>query len=179
MKKLLERAVSFSIAVCLFLALIPAVKMETKAATNNSKASNEAIIYNFLKNEMGLNTAAACGVLANIEKESNFRNDVIEYGYTWETGGGYGICQWTNSPRTSNSGRRTNLVNWCNDNGYDYTSINGQLYYLKYELNTSYYYKYVTSKLLSVANTAQGAYNAAYIWCYYFEVPAGYNTGVS
>lgn len=141
--------------------------------------SNEQIIYNFLKNNIGLNTAAACGVLANIQKESNFRNDVVEYGYTWSSGGGYGICQWTNSPRTSSSGRRTNLVNWCNNNGYDYTTLNGQLNYLKYELNTSYYYNLVTKRLLSVNNDADGAYWAGYYWCYYFEVPSGYNTGVS
>ena len=144
-----------------------------------SALSNEQIIYNFLREKIGLNTAAACGVLANIEKESGFRNDVLEYGYTWASGGGYGICQWTNSPRTSSTGRRTNLVNWCNQNGYDYTSLTGQLNYLKHELNTSYYYNLVTKRLLSVNNTAQGAYDAGYVWCYYFEVPAGYNTGVS
>ena len=173
-----KRILSVVLTLCLCLIMLPAVTLKADAAIEKS-LDNKTVIYNFLKNEIGLNTAAACGVLANIEKESSFRNDVLEYGYTWETGGGYGICQWTNSPRTANTGRRTNLVNWCNSNGYDYTSLVGQLYYLKYELNTSYYYKYVTSKLLSVEDSAQGAYEAAYNWCYYFEVPAGYNTGVS
>lgn len=159
--------------------LVAALLLSSLPVFTASAASNEETIYNFLKNEMGLNTAAACGVLANIEKESNFRHDVIEYGYKWENGGGYGICQWTNSPRTSATGRRTNLVNWCNNNGYDYKSLIGQLHYLKYELNTSYYYNLVTKKLLSVDNSASGAYTAGYYWCYYFEVPAGYNTGVS
>ncbi|MBR6800196.1 MAG: RICIN domain-containing protein [Eubacteriaceae bacterium] len=138
--------------------------------------SNEMIIFRFLKENVGLNTAAACGVLANIEKESGFRHDILEYGYTWETGGGYGICQWTNSPRTNPDGRRTKLVNWCTNNGYDYRTLIGQLNYLKYELNTSYYKKWVTSKLLAVPNTADGAYEAGRVWCYYYEVPAGYKT---
>ena len=161
------------------LSLLLMVSIASPAVLTVQAASNEQTIFNFLTNDMGLNTAAACGVLANIEKESNFRNDVLEYGYTWASGGGYGICQWTNSPRTASTGRRTNLVNWCNNNGYDYTSLNGQLHYLQYELNTSYYYNIVTKRLKNASNDANGAYTAGYYWCYYFEVPAGYNTGVS
>lgn len=163
----------------MLLSLLLIATIASPAVITAQAVSNEQAIFNFLTNDMGLNTAAACGVLANIEKESIFRNDVLEYGYTWASGGGYGICQWTNSPRTSSTGRRTNLVNWCNNNGYDYTSLNGQLHYLQYELNTSYYYNLVTKKLINASNDASGAYTAGYYWCYYFEVPAGYNTGVS
>ncbi len=155
---------------------IPADYMEDSITLASN--SNETIIYNFLKNELRLNTAAACGVLANIEKESTFRNDLMEHGYTWEGGAGYGICQWTNYPRTSPTGRRTNLVNWCTSNGYNYKSLDGQLNYLKHELETSYKSK-VYNVLLSVSNDAGGAYDAGYIWCYNFERPQGYNTGVS
>ena len=170
-----KRVLSLVLALCLCVGVLGAVSVPAHGATSQ----NETIIFNFLIDEMGFNEAAASGVLANIEKESGFRNDVIEYGYTWETGGGYGICQWTNTPRLSSTGRRSNLVNWCTNNGYDYTSLIGQLYYLKYELNTSYYYNSVTKILLSVPNTAEGAYQAGYTWCYSFEIPAGYNTGVS
>lgn len=172
-KRIKKSVVSFLIVFSILLTCIGQSSLLVNAL------SNEETIYNYLTGTMGLNTAAACGVLANIEKESNFRNNVIEYGYTWASGGGYGICQWTNSPRTSSTGRRTNLVNWCQSNGYDYTSLTGQLHFLEHELNTSYYYNLVTSKLKSVSNTADGAYTAGYYWCYYFEVPAGYNTGVS
>ncbi len=141
--------------------------------------SNEQYIYNFLTTKIGFNTAAACGVLANIEKESDFNPDLKEYGYTWDEGCGYGICQWTNYPRASGKGNRTDLVNWCNSNGYDYKSLEGQLQFLKYHLNTSYHYNRVTKKLLQLPNTADGTYQAGYIWCYYYEIPAGYNTGVS
>lgn len=120
--------------------------------------SNESTIYKFLTGTMGLNTAAACGVLANIEAESSFNPTV--YG---DSGTSYGICQWHN-------GRFTSLKNWCNNNGYNYQTINGQLNYLQYELKNSY--PSVWNKLRTVSNSATGAYEAAYYWCYYYEVPA-------
>lgn len=119
---------------------------------------NESTIYKFLTGTMGLNTAAACGVLANIEAESSFNPTVYGYGGT-----SYGICQWHN-------GRFTSLKNWCNNNGYNYQTINGQLNYLQYELKSSY--PSVWNKLRTVSNSATGAYEAAYYWCYYYEVPA-------
>ena len=160
------------------IAILVGIFSFSPVATKVQAASNEQTIYDFLINNMGLNTAAACGVLANIEKESNFRNDVIEGGYTWESGGGYGICQWTNYPRTSGSGRRTNLVTWCNSNGYNYKSLEGQLYFLKHELETDVR-RGVYAFLQQVDNSAEGAYEAGYKWCYTFEAPAGYDTGVS
>ncbi|MBQ9415200.1 MAG: InlB B-repeat-containing protein [Clostridia bacterium] len=121
-------------------------------------SENETTIYHYLKNEMGLNTAAACGVLANIEKESDFNPHKLG-----DNGTSYGICQWHNS-------RWDDLKTYCNNNGYDWTTVSGQLRFLKYELAASY--PKVNSYLQSVADTASGAYDAAYYWCYYFEVPA-------
>ncbi len=150
------------------------------AFRNVETASNERAIYDFLTSEMGLNTAAACGVLANIEEESDFSSDNMEKGYTWAQGAGYGICQWTNYPRTSTTGRRTDLVDWCLENGYDYKTLSGQLEFLQYELNSNPSFKEsVTERLKSVTNDEQGAYEAGYYWCYYFEVPDGYDDGVS
>jgi len=119
-------------------------------------------IYNFLKGNLGYNSAAACGVLANIEKESNFDPTIEEHGNKI----GYGICQWS-------FGRRTQLVQWCEENGYDYTTLEGQLWFLKYELEGTYRTN-THEKLLSVQNNMQGAYEAGYVWCYYFERPKGY-----
>lgn len=55
-------------------------------------ASNEQVVFEYLTNTMGLNTAAACGAMANLEKESNF-NPHAEY---QEKDGSisYGLCQW-------------------------------------------------------------------------------------
>lgn len=73
------------------------------------------------------------------------------------------ICQW-------HKGRFDNLKKWCADNGKDYTSLDGQLWYLKHELEVSY--KTVLSTIMSVTETAEGAYNSGYIWCKKFEIPA-------
>ena len=120
--------------------------------------SNEQIIFKFLTKEAGYNAAAACGVLANIKYESGFKPTSGGDGGT-----SYGICQW-------HLGRKTRLINWYNSNGYDYTTLEGQLYFLKYELKT--YYPAVHNNLKSTANTAQGAYDAGYYFCYNFEAPA-------
>ena len=121
-------------------------------------ADNEHTVFNFLKQVMGLNTAGATGVLANIARESSFRPDALGDGGT-----SYGICQW-------HAGRYTNLKNWCGQNGKDYTTLDGQLWYLKYELEKSY--TGVLNYVKGVVDSSEGAYNAGYYWCKKFEVPA-------
>lgn len=150
------------------------VYVNSGAAPSVVTSDNETTIYNFLRSELELNVAAACGVLANIAKESGFENDLYERGYSHEAAG-YGICQWTNYPRTSGKGRKTDLINWCRDNGYDYTSLTGQLYFLKHELETGYSAVYTV--LTTISDDAEGAYDAGYIWCSSFEKPAGNENG--
>ncbi len=124
----------------------------------SSSLSNQQKIHAFLTTEMHMTSAAACGVLANIRAESNFKVDIWNSSHI-----SYGLCQWT-------YGRLTRLQNWCANNGYDHSTLEGQLYYLKYELEN--HYKKTLSYMLSVPNTAQGAYDAGYYWCYNFEVPS-------
>ena len=121
--------------------------------------SNEDVIYAFMKNELGFNTAVASAALANIYSESSFNPN----SYCIDTDGypSYGICQW-------HLGRYDNLKSYCNNNGYDYKSLSGQLQFLKYEFNTSYKKQY--NNLKSYPNTAQGAYDASYYWAAKFEV---------
>lgn len=120
--------------------------------------ANQKKVYKFAKNKLNLNTAAACGVLANIESESSFNPTASII----DTNGkiSYGICQW-------NASRYDDLKSYCSSNGYDYTSIDGQLKFLKYELEHSE--KYAFSKIQDVENTADGAYMAGYNWARYFE----------
>ena len=120
--------------------------------------TNEETIFNFCREVLGLNVAGAVGVIANIGPESNFQTGALGDGGT-----SFGICQW-------HAGRYTNLKNWCGSNGKDYTVLDGQMWYMKYELEGSY--KAVLNALKAVPNTAQGAYDAAYTWCLKFEVPA-------
>ncbi len=135
----------------------PTPQPGVKDYVNDESLSVEKRVYLFLTGELGLNTAAACGVLANIEKESSFRVTAASYD------GGYGLVQWT-------GGRNTRLKNWCADNGYDYTTLEGQLWYFKYELDGSY--KKILNYLKGVENSPIGAYDAGYYFCYNFEIPA-------
>ena len=128
-------------------------------------SENEKACFAYLTGTMGLNTAAAAAVLANINAESGFKTDVLG-----DNGTSLGLCQWHNS-------RMTALKNYCSTHGYNVYSVEGQMAYLQHELQTSY--KSTWNKLTSVSNTAQGAYEAAYHWCVYFEVPADrYNKAV-
>ena len=152
----------------MFIVLLISVLLLTSiplGAASVSAASNAEQIFSFLRDEMGFTSAAACGVLANIEAESGFNPNA--YG---DNGNSYGICQW-------NGVRFTALRNWCGLNGYDYTTLLGQLNYLAKELSandSSYLWngKTIYNMLSSAENTAYGAYDAAYNWCYHYEVPA-------
>ncbi len=121
-------------------------------------SGNEEKTFYFLIDVMKLNNAAAAGIVSNIRAESNFRPNALG-----DNGTSYGICQWHNT-------RWTDLKNFCNANGYDWTTLEGQLYFLNYELINKY--KFVVTYLRNVSNDAAGAYNAAYYYCAHFEIPA-------
>jgi len=132
---------------------------ESKSRANPFTAgSNEYIIFDFLINEMKLNRAATMGVMANIYWESGYKAVIDGDGGT-----SYGLCQW-------HAGRKTRLINWCTENGLDYNSVEGQMKYLQYELPN--FYPSVDSYIRQVENTADGAYDAAYYFCFNFEAPA-------
>ena len=111
-------------------------------------------IYLFLTSDMGLNRAAACGILANMARESGFNPSADNAGLY------HGLCQW-------GGGRLTNLYNWCWQNGYDPETIEGQLHFLELELNGSY--RGVLEQLRTIENTADGAYHAAAVFEMQFE----------
>ena len=136
---------------------------ETKELTlaqllESGNYSNEQLIYIFAVKVMGYNTAAAVGLLANIKYESGYKTTV-----NGDNGASYGICQWFSS-------RKTRLINYCSNHNLDYTTLTGQLYFLKYELET--YYTSVHRYMKNVDNSAEGAYDAAYYFCYNYEAPA-------
>ena len=139
----------------------PAPATATPSKTNTSfikdtSLSVEYRIYLFMTRVMGLTSAAACAVLSNVERECDFNINDLSYD------GGYGIVQWTAT-------RNTNLKNWCRNNGYSHTTLEGQLWFLKYELETTQ--TKTLTKLRNTPNTPAGAYDAAYYFCYYFEIP--------
>ncbi len=136
----------------------------TKAEKAVSKAnpfptdSTEYTIFAFLTGEMRLNRAATMGVMANMYFESGYKTVINGDGGT-----SYGLCQW-------HAGRKTNLINYCNEHGLDYNTAEGQLKFLQYELTNRY--TSVDKYIRQVENTADGAYDAAYYFCFNFEAPA-------
>jgi len=127
-----------------------------------NEAWNEAVIYAFLTGTVGFNAAAACGVLGTMYGESGF--DPYTLG---DHDTSFGICQWHDWG--DGEGRWTNLKDFCSYYGYDWRTLEGQLYFMHYELATDYAWIY--SEMMTFPNTAQGAYDAGYYWCWYFGVP--------
>lgn len=141
------------------LALILALAVTGVCATSwSDPLAVERKIYTYLTEELKLSSAAACGILANIEYESNFQVTVVG-----DNGTSYGLCQWHNE-------RFTALKSVCAARGLDYRTVEGQLDYLAYELKSSY--ASLMGALRAVENSADGAYQAAYLWCVQFERPA-------
>lgn len=122
----------------------------------NAGYSNEEKIFLFFTDIAGYSEAAACGILANMKKESGFRPNAVS-----STGNYHGLCQWSNS-------RFKTISNYCEKYGFDPYSLEGQLNYMMYELSTTSYGK----KLSAFDNTAQGAYDAGYYFCYNYERPS-------
>ena len=114
-----------------------------------------ATIYNFLRAK-GFSAAAACGILGNMDAESGFNPTAQNVLPGGGSDGGYGLCQWTNTP---GSPRRNNLFNWCKSNGKDVNSVTAQLEFLMYEYQLSGYavnlgdrYKKMTDVVLATAD---------------------------
>lgn len=127
-------------------------------ADAGQRLSVERQVFDYLTGQLRLSAAAACGVLANIEHESNFQPAI--YG---DKGTSYGLCQWHN-------GRFTALRGYCSSLGLDYRTVEGQMAYLRYELGNKYTTLLLT--LQSIDNTPEGAYRAAHLWCIQFEKPS-------
>ena len=132
--------------------------MDDVTAANISPDEGEEKVFAYLMHELGLNRAAACGVLANIHYESGFNPHAVGDGGT-----SYGICQW-------HAGRYLTLVSFCSSIKLPYGSVEGQLKYLEEELSGGY--AHVLDYLKKTPDTAVGAFDAAYYWCYHFERPA-------
>ncbi|MBQ9327431.1 MAG: RluA family pseudouridine synthase [Solobacterium sp.] len=132
---------------------VPSSSPTVSSVPNSSNPKEQ--IYNFLVNNIGLNRAQACGVLSNMHRESRF-NSTADNGV-----GYYGLCQWGGD-------RLASLKSWCGENGYDYTTIDGQLHFLQWEMPL--YYPNTTSQLRACPNDEEGARKASWIFAIGYEV---------
>ena len=166
MKKALTKVMLTAFTLVILAAIVP---LSANASSSN-KDNLKTEIFSYLTDEMNLNSAAACGVMANIEEESDFNPRLVIVDTNGLLSGG--LCQW-------NGGRFSALRSHCSKKGLSYLSVEGQFSYLKKELSSKAY-GYIYDYLKNVPDTAQGAYNAAHYWCYYFEVPGNrYSKAIS
>lgn len=144
-------------------------------------------VYNFLRNNLGLNDAATLGVMISLDNESHICADKLERenppAYYPQ---GFGLCQWTDSA-SGGFYLWGDLRTFCIENGYSWITYEGQLWYLKFELEEGGYgnasrYKTCYSKLLAAPDTYEGALQAAMDWAIYhqgggtFITPEGYGS---
>ena len=129
----------------------------------SSGASNADIIWSFFRMN-GFSAAATAGAMGNFEAESGLIPDTYELGNSGYGGSkGYGIAQWTNTGPGQE--RRDWMMNWCTSNGYDYSTLKGQLNYLLYEYDKQYY-----QNLLGASYKAStSVWQATDDWLTYFE----------
>ena len=126
----------------------------TSCVDINQKKGNINAIADILQGA-GLNLAAICGVLANMDNESGFDPTAVG-----DSGTSYGLCQWHNE-------RKTNVQNYCRQKYGDIASLQGQVEFFIQEAQGS-----IWGTLSSVSNDTQGAYKAGYTMCYEFERPS-------
>lgn len=87
----------------------------------NKAALSESQVYKLLLSE-GLSPKGACAVMGNIKQESGFDPEAYNV-----AGASYGLCQWL-------GGRYSNLIAFCEEHDYSYSSSYGQIKYLMHEL---------------------------------------------
>ena len=177
---------------CLLLCAVLLVPLLSRI--DAEMVENGRYIYNYLTGVMGLNKAAACGILADIYWETGYNpNACGDYvtkngNYVYDINGNripssYGICGWHDGYTVDSYGNITwsstvhnwtNLKTYCDQHGYDWTTLEGQMHYLQYDLQqgsaTKLWGELTNSN--NVPNTPEGAYYAASVWCYLYERPS-------
>ena len=86
-----------------------------------AKDTDAAKVITFFK-QKGLTVSQSAGIAGNIAVESGFNPTAIG-----DNGTSYGLAQW-------HLDRWENLKQWCSKNGYEPSSISGQLEFLWWEL---------------------------------------------
>ena len=120
-------------------------------------SETETAVYYFLRGKMGLNSAAACGVMANINAESGFNFKILG-----DEGTSYGLCQWHKE-------RWDRLKSFCAQHGFSSDTLQGQLHYLQWELENCF--PDVLYALQNVDDDEFGCFDAAAYFCIHFENP--------
>lgn len=125
---------------------------------DEAREENVRAAMTFLREELALPDSAVAAVLANMYRESAFDPQAVDAGHQF-----FGLCQWSRL-------RWTNCYLFCAEQGLDRLSMEGQLAFLKYELEGEYSWIW-EDYLLSAENDEDGAQEAQYYFCQLFEAP--------
>ena len=122
----------------------------------------------------GFSKELTAGIMGNIERESAGTWDpmIVEYGNNI----GFGLFQWSFT-------RRTAIEAWLPANGYELSSVEGQLKFLCYEMEQPYYVTQIGVEMrnygLSVGNDIWSSFKAitdikgaTFVFCWAMEDPA-------
>lgn len=141
----------------LFAALLGSFPDSSTYTPNTDKLEGNARIAVDYFISKGLNSAAACGIAANIFHESGFDTSAVgDYGTS------FGICQW--HKERGDAMKKMVGTSWR-------TNLSGQLDYLWYELSTSYRANTLLV-LQSVEDSISGCKQSADVFVRKFEIPA-------
>lgn len=136
----------------------PEGETERAPLTPEEREENMRRITAFLRDEMGLNDAAVAAILANMDRESGFDPLAVDPDRMF-----FGLCQWSRS-------RWIDCYYFCEENGLDRTSLDGQLAFFQHELESEYpdLLNYV---LRWAENSEEGALEAQLYFCQGYEAP--------
>ena len=126
--------------------------------TEQEREENLRVITAYLREEMELQDSIVAAILANMFRESALDPRAID-----PTGCFFGLCQWSKT-------RWTNCFAFCRENGLDRFTVEAQLAFLRYELEGEYAW-IMDDYLRPVENDEDGAQDAQYYFCEYFEAP--------
>ena len=166
---MMRKAISVLAVLALFLCFLPqqahAVlvpefqeQKEHEPLSEEERKANILKIAGFLRYELALPDSAIAAVLANMDRESAFDPRAID-----ETGTFFGLCQWSRT-------RWLDCFCFCRQNGLDRLTVEGQLAFLRYELEGEYDW-ILTEYLLDAEDSEDGAQEAQYYFCELFEAP--------
>lgn len=136
----------------------PTVLANYSSPYSDTNVKNEKEVYAYLTEDMGLNDAAAAGVMANIYAESRFNP-----GTSGDSGTSYGMFQ-------VHAGRKDNLMTWCAKKGYDPSSVQGQM--ARFEEEVTKVYSKTETALYNASDSVAGARNAASVMTIDYEKPS-------
>lgn len=130
----------------------------------DNNLSTEENIFIYLTKYLEFSNSSACGIISNIAYETGrkFNSDAGSSSIC------YGLIQWRGN-------RLKKLKSWCEENEKDYTTIQGQLDFMHWEL--IYDDPYGTyDYLVQCEDGIEGAYDAGWYFCYWYERPNNIKT---